>query len=29
VHAAGDDIAFIEWSVYDDAGDVLTRKVRT
>jgi len=25
VHAAGDDIALIEWSVYDDAGDVLTR----
>jgi hypothetical protein len=25
VHAAGDDIALIEWAVYDDAGDVLTR----
>jgi hypothetical protein len=25
VHAAGDGFALIEWSVYDDAGDVLTR----
>jgi hypothetical protein len=25
VHAAGDDIALIEWAVYDDSGNVLTR----
>ncbi|MGH8822950.1 MAG: nuclear transport factor 2 family protein [Jiangellaceae bacterium] len=25
VHAAGDDIALIEWAVYDDAGVVQTR----